>query len=304
MSVPFIRDFDPEYGKAVNVSPLITRITCENPGPFTFTGSGTYIIGKRVPGSSVAIIDPGPDDGDHIDRLADYLADFKVKVIALTHTHRDHCGGAARLQERIGAPVAAFGVHPTSPGTAAPALDEGADFDIVPDLILADSDQIAGADWTLTALHTPGHISNHLCFALEAERALFTGDHVMGWATTVVAPPDGHMGDYMHSLERLLQRNDRVFYPTHGAPITNPREYVHAIRTHRRQRDAAILGTLTDTPCGLMDIVSAVYHDTDKSLHIAAALNVKAHLDLHVAVGRVIQDGAGFPNTSYRLSET
>ena len=280
-AVPFVRDFDFEYGRADRLSPLVTRVIAANPGPFTFTGSGTYLVGDEA---GCVVVDPGPHDEGHADAVM-AAAPGPVTAILVTHTHHDHCGGTDLLRARTDAPVLAYGPHPSPPGGASPALDEGADHGFRPDRRLADGERVSLPSCDLVAVHTPGHISNHLCFALEAERALFTGDHVMGWATTVVAPPDGDMADYMRSLDNLKGRDDRTYYPTHVAPITEPAPFVAAVRAHREARDAAILTSLADGPLTSAQIVERVYVGLEPALRGAAALNVIAHLAMHEGRG-------------------
>ena len=275
--VPFVRDFDFAHGRPDRLSPLVTRVIAPNPGPFTFTGSGTYLVGDEA---GCAVIDPGPRDEGHADAVM-AAAPGPVTMILVTHTHSDHCGGTDLLRARTDAPVLAYGAHPSPPGGASPALDEGADHGFRPDREVEDGERVTLPSCDLVAVHTPGHIVNHLCFALEAEGALFTGDHVMGWATTVVAPPDGDMADYMRSLDVLAGRDDRTYYPTHGAPITDPGPFVAAVRAHREARDAAILASLADGPLTPDQIVERVYAGLDPGLRFAAALNVTAHLAMH-----------------------
>ena len=213
--IPFVRDFDPEYGVCRRVSPRIRRVTANNPGPFTYTGTGTYIVGN----GTVAVIDPGPDDAAHLEALLAAVGDETVSHVLVTHTHRDHAPLARPFADAVGALVLA--ARPPAREThASGALDEAEDQTFRPDVILTDGDRIAGPDWTLETLATPGHASNHLAFALIEENALFSGDHVMGWATSVVAPPDGDMGAYMDSLERVTARGFAALWPTHGAPVT------------------------------------------------------------------------------------
>ncbi|WP_206711222.1 MBL fold metallo-hydrolase [Aquisalinus flavus] len=296
MNIPYVKEFDFVHGRPDRLSPLVTRVICNNPGPFTFTGSGTYLVGT----DRLAIIDPGPNDENHLAALLAAADGREISHILITHTHRDHCGGAVALKRATGAAVLAWGAHPTQPDEAPPALDEGGDFSFAPDRMLADGELVDGDGWQLRAIHTPGHISNHLCFELPAEQALFTGDHIMGWATTVVAPPDGNMEDYMASLDLLLGRKHSVYYPTHGAPIPAPAEFVRAVKDHRLARDRQILASVRAGHEGLMDIVADVYADVDKRLHVAAALNVRAHLDRHVREGTVSVSGETMMALRYR----
>jgi glyoxylase-like metal-dependent hydrolase (beta-lactamase superfamily II) len=287
--IPFVREFDFAYGRADRLSPLVTRVIAENPGPFTFTGTGTYLIGDK---GGVAVIDPGPDDPQHREAVL-RAAPGPILSILVTHTHRDHSAGVPALKAASGADVLAFGAHPSAPDAASPALEEGADFAFRPDRRLRGGEVIALPACRLTAIHTPGHIGNHLCFALEEEQALFTGDHVMGWATTVVAPPDGSMRDYLASLALLKSREDKRYYPTHGAPIEAPLAFVEAIEAHRAARDAAILEALRGgeaTPAG---IAARVYQGLEPALLPAAALNVTAHLLMHEERGTVLASGEG-----------
>ncbi|MGF1543200.1 MAG: MBL fold metallo-hydrolase [Parvularculaceae bacterium] len=289
--VPFVKDDDPVYGAPTRVSPLIRRVLARNPGPFTYTGSGTYLVGPDA--GPLAVIDPGPNLDAHLDALVAAVDAAPVSHVLVTHTHKDHCGLARRFADAVGAPVLAFGPHPaTRAEDDAPPLEEGGDRDFAPDATLADGDIVKGAGWTLEAVHTPGHISNHLCFVLREERALFTGDHLMGWATTVVLPPDGSMADYFDSLEKLLARDDAVYYPTHGAPIAKPHAFARAVRAHRRMRDGQILSELDRGPRTIADIVAKVYADVDPRLHGAAALNVFAHLIRLTATGEAVADPA------------
>lgn len=284
MTIPFVKDFDFAYGTADALSALVTRVICRNPGPFTFSGTGTYLVGQET----LAVIDPGPEDIDHLEAILDAARGRPISHILLTHTHLDHCGGAAMLKNKTGAIIAAYSRHPGKQGDS-PTLEEGGDFSLHPDFTLRAGDQIKLPDATLTALHTPGHISNHLCFALEEEAALFTGDHIMGWATTVVIPPDGNMPDYMASLDLLLERQDALYYPTHGAPIAKPQEFVAAVKAHRQNREQQIIDRLKLGPHDLPELVSAIYYDTPKALHGAASLNVIAHLEPLIERGSVAQ---------------
>lgn len=290
MGVPFVLAPDLQRGTPERLSPVITRVIADNPGPFTYTGSGTYLLDA---GGETVVIDPGPDDPRHVERVA-ACAPSRISTILVTHTHRDHSGGTDRLKSLTGARTFGFGPHPSPAGAAAPALDEGADHGFKPDVQLADGEVLSYRTLTITAVHTPGHISNHLCFAVAEERALFTGDHIMGWATTVVAPPDGDMQDYLRSLDLLLARSDRVYYPTHGAPILEPETFVRAVKEHRQSRDRAVLEELSKGPRTITEIVEAVYPGLAPALRVAAGLNVRAHLEMHERLGRVEREGERF----------
>ena len=295
--IPFVHNTDAAYGVAEPVLPGVRRVLANNPGPFTYTGTGTFIIGE----GDVAVIDPGPNKDDHLEALVAALQGERVSHVLITHTHSDHSGLARAFAKRMDAPIFAYGPHPTAnPDEGAPALDEGADHSFAPDESLAHGDIIEGANWRIEALHTPGHLSNHMCFALPSQGALFSGDHMMGWSTTVVAPPEGDMGDYLDSLELLLTRDDEIYFPTHGAPIEKPQRFVRAVRTHRLMRDAQIMDQLKAGRLTIMEIVPAMYADVDKRLHKAAALNVFAHLIRLVRIGEVECDGAPTMKSTYR----
>jgi len=266
------RDIAPRHGQSVRLSPLIRRVVAPNPGPFTFTGTGTYIVGR----GDVAVIDPGPDMPQHVKALLAAVNGESVRAILVTHTHRDHSPAAAPLAAATGAPV--LGCAPHGAGRSDTHVEEGADRDYSPDRILDDGESVEGHGWSLTALQTPGHTSNHLCFALDQENAVFSGDHVMGWSTTVIAPPDGDMALYMASLERMAARRDAVLWPTHGPPIRQPQRYLRQLIAHRRGREAAIRAMLAEGPCRMDDIVDALYRDIPQPLRPAAALSVLAHL--------------------------
>lgn len=299
-SIPFVRDIDFAYGEPDEILPGVRRVIANNPGPYTFTGSGTYILGA----GEVAIIDPGPNRENHTDALIAATHGEKITHILITHTHCDHCGNARDLANRTGAKVYGFGPHPVADKIDdAPALDEGADYKFSPDIIISDSDVVEHGNWRVEAVHTPGHLSNHLCFAMPEHKALFTGDHMMGWATTVVAPPDGDMGDYLESLDKLLARDDEIYFPTHGAPIKKPRRFVRAVKTHRLMRDAQILDQLRQGRDTIRKITPVMYADVDPRLHKAAALNVYAHLIRLVRIGTVSCDGKPALDSSYSLKE-
>jgi glyoxylase-like metal-dependent hydrolase (beta-lactamase superfamily II) len=294
--IPFQREMAFDYGVIEQVSPLIRRIVARNPGPFTFHGTGTYIVGR----GEVAVIDPGPDLAEHVDALLAALAGETITHQLVTHTHRDHSPAARLLREATGAATWGFGPH--GRGAGGDEVEEGADRDFVPDTALGDGDVVEGPGWRLAAVHTPGHTSNHLCFALAGERALFTGDHVMGWSTSVVSPPDGDMGDYLASLDRLSGRDDAVYWPTHGPPVRDPAPFVRAFIAHRRARERQILDCLARGLDTIPRMVAEIYADIDPGLHPAAARSLLAHL-LHMAGdGRIACDGAPGTDSRYGLA--
>ncbi|MBI1777897.1 MAG: MBL fold metallo-hydrolase [Proteobacteria bacterium] len=274
------------YGILETVSPLIRRIVANNPGPFTFRGTGTFVVGQ----GKVAVIDPGPDLAAHVDALLAALAGETVTHILVTHTHRDHSPAAAPFKRATGAPTLGFGPH----GRVGETGEAGADLDFKPDRVLADGDVVEGAGWRLQALHTPGHASNHLCFALPEERALFSGDQVMGWSTTVVAPPDGNMTEYMRSLAGLGRRDDAVYWPTHGGPIRDPRAHVRRLIEHRQARRRAILAQLGPHPATPASLVPSVYPGLDQALVAAAARSLTAHLIELAEEGLAVNEGGAW----------
>ncbi|MBE09520.1 MAG: MBL fold metallo-hydrolase [Rhodospirillaceae bacterium] len=295
MSIPFVRDVEFEYGVVDQVSPLIRRVICNNPGGFTFHGTGTYIIGQ----GEVAVIDPGPLDDDHIAALERAVQGETVTHILITHTHRDHSPAAAPFKKLTGAPTYGYGPHGGDRG--GPKVEEGGDYEFVPDHVIKDGDVIEGKGWTFEAIHTPGHTSNHICFALREENAIFTGDHVMGWSTSVISPPDGNMSDYMSSLRKILTREEEIYWPTHGPAITGPKAHVEAFITHRSGREDAILECIRDGRNTIPAMVEVMYADVDKRLHRAAGRSVFAHL-LHMAeTGRVTADGKPSPESAYTV---
>ena len=295
--IPFVRDFDPAYGDRIEVSPLVRRVEARNPGPFTFTGTGTYIVGR----GEVAVVDPGPDDPAHLEALLKAIAGERVSHVLVTHTHRDHAPLARPFARAVGAPVLAA-APPVTDNHVSIAMDEGDDLDFRPDRILAEGDQVTGPGWTLETLATPGHASNHLCFALREEDALFSGDHVMGWSTTVVAPPDGDMGDYLASLRRLIARDFATLYPTHGAPVTDPGPFLNAYLAHRMEREAQILARLEAGDRTIAEMIPILYAAVDRRLWPAASLSVLAHLILLVRQGRVAAEPEATLQAVYRLA--
>ena len=284
--IPFDRNFDAPYGQLMRASPRIRRLLAHNPSPFTFKGTGVAVIGE----GKVAVIDPGPDDAEHLAALRAGLERETVTHILVTHTHRDHSPAARALKEWTGAPTYGFGPHGKARGEHGVAIEEGGDRKFTPDIVVRDGDVIEGAGFTIECVHTPGHTSNHMCYALVEEKALFTGDHVMGWSTTVVAPPDGDMADYLASLKKLLARDDAVYWPTHGGPIRDPKPFVAAYLAHRLEREAQILAALCDGVTAIPDMVERIYIGLDPRLKPAASLSVFAHLLQMRKEGRVASD--------------
>lgn len=322
-SPAFNQDFEPHYEQVVELSPLIRRVVANNPNPFTFTGTGVYLVGR----GEVAVIDPGPSLESHIGAIVSALEPGEtISHILITHTHSDHTAGVPKLQALTGAPTYGFGPHgPESLDSGGSESDsdisfdeyftpsekaeiekrwadipeelkrEGPDHDFVPDVAVSHGDVIEGASWSVEVVHTPGHTSNHVCFGLREEKVLFTGDHVMGWATSVISPPDGDLFDYMASLNLLLERDDVRYWPTHGPAIENPKEYVASFIAHRNGRESQIVAALELGPTRIKDLVPVMYADTNKMLWRAAANSVYAHMLALVRAGRVTADG---PNPS------
>lgn len=290
MALEFDTSFDPAYGRAVAVAPDVLRVTARNPSPFTFHGTNSYIVGR----DTLAVIDPGPEDDAHLETLLTAIAGRPVSHIFISHTHRDHSPLAARLKEHTGAPTLAEGPHrPARPlriGEINP-LDASADLAFVPDVVLADSALTQGDGWAIRAVLTPGHTANHAVFALEGTGTLFSADHVMAWSTSIVAPPDGAMADYMGSLDRLLARDDRLLLPGHGGPVIAPQRFMRGLKTHRKMRERAILERIRAGDRTIAEMVAAIYRDTDPRLHGAAGLSVLAHIEDLVARGLIATEG-------------
>jgi glyoxylase-like metal-dependent hydrolase (beta-lactamase superfamily II) len=259
-------------GIPIQLEPLVVRILAPNPSPYTYSGTQTHLVGTR----DLAVIDPGPDDPAHVAAIVRALDGRPVTAIVITHHHRDHSPAAAALQAITGAPI--VGAAPFALSDAGPRADASFDATYVPDRVLAEGDTVTGEGWTLTALATPGHTSNHLAFALAETKALFSGDHVMGWSTTVVSPPDGDMAAYMASLDKLIGRDDRVYYPGHGEAVDNPQRLVRGLLGHRRQREGQILRLLREEARPLAAMVAKMYVGLDPRLIPAAERSVLAHL--------------------------
>lgn len=266
--------------RVVELEPLVRRVLADNPSAFTFTGTGSYIVGR----DEVAVIDPGPDLPGHVAAILEATAGERIVAILCTHTHRDHSPASRPLQGATGAPI--VGCAPLALADEGIRADAAFDRDYRPDRVIADGETIEGPGWTLEAVATPGHTSNHLCYALREAGALFSGDHVMGWSTTVVSPPDGDMADYMASLDRLLARDDRIYYPAHGDPVAAPQRFVRGLAGHRRAREGQILRLLAEAPRPVAAMVERMYVGVDSRLHLAARQSVLAHLldleDRHV----------------------
>jgi glyoxylase-like metal-dependent hydrolase (beta-lactamase superfamily II) len=294
----FERNFAPPYGVAERLSPLISRVVCRNPGPFTFRGTASYLIGNK----SLAVIDPGPNDAQHLKALLSAIGDRPVSHIFITHTHLDHSPLSAQLKAISGAKTAASGAHGAGRKTSgrAPKLDASSDLDFAPDIELGDGDVIETGEWKIGGVFTPGHTSNHMAYALIDEGALFPGDHVMAWSTSVIAPPDGKMGDYLKSLDKLLTRKDDIYWPTHGPARKEPQALVRALIAHRRMREGAIIARLKEGAKDVSELVATIYAEVSPSLHAAAAQTTLAHLEHLIEQGKVVREAGG--KDKYRLS--
>ena len=299
--IPFVRDFDFAWGRRDQVSPLIQRLIAENPGPFTFTGTGTYIVGRDTPGARVAVIDPGPLEEAHLEALLAAVADRTVSHVLVTHTHRDHSPLARPFAEATGAIILAAEPPPVVIHASGPS-EEGDDEAFAPDVVLTGGEIIEGDGWTVEALATPGHASNHMAFALKEENALFCGDHVMGWSTTVVAPPDGDMSDYMASLDAVIARDFAVLWPTHGAPVTEPAPFLAAYREHRTAREDQVLARLAAGDRRIAEMIPVLYAAVDQRLWPAASLSILAHLIKLAREGRVAADPDPTLDAAYSLT--
>ena len=280
-------------GIPIQLEPLVSRVLAPNASPFTYTGTQTHIVGDR----DVAVIDPGPDDPAHLDALLRAIGGRRVEAIVITHHHRDHSPAARPLAKATGAPI--VGAAPFAPDYEGGRSDAAFDRDYAPDHVLAEGEGVSGDGWTLTALATPGHTSNHLAFALPQARALFSGDHVMGWSTSIVSPPDGDMADYMASLEKLMERDDRVYYPGHGEAVDNPQRLVRGMLGHRKQREGQILRLLRQgDDLTIAAMTARMYVGLNPRLLPAAERSVLAHLyDLRTR-GLVREEGASWTSAA------
>jgi glyoxylase-like metal-dependent hydrolase (beta-lactamase superfamily II) len=287
----FKKTMEFEYGVAAELAPGVRRLVAGNPGPFTFKGTNTYLVGT----DDLALIDPGPDDDAHIEAILRAAGGRPITHVLITHTHRDHTDGLAKVLRATGAATCGYGRTAPTPGDvrASPSGAEFVDQDFRPDIVMRAGYRVSGPGWTLEAVYTPGHAPDHLCFALADRRLLFSGDHVMAWNTTVVAPPEGNMADYMNSLDLLLGRakEDDLYLPGHGGRIDNPGRVVKAFIVHRTWREQAILGAIRDGTNNVREIVSRVYQDLDGRLVTAACLSVQAHVEYLISRGLVRCDG-------------
>lgn len=297
MALSFNTDFDPQHGVAVDIRPGVKRITAPNPGPYTFRGTNTYLIGNQ----SLALVDPGPDSDAHFDTLVATIEGRAVDAIILTHSHLDHTPLTTRLKLHTGAPVYAAGPHKpyrALSGEEMEMLGRSADLGFSPDRELENGEVIEGRDWQIETVLTPGHTANHAAFAIGGTDMLLSGDHVMGWSTTVVAPPDGSMGDYLRSLEVLLARPEMHYLPGHGGAIPKAHAYVKGLKTHRIMRETAILEQVSQGVNSISELVAILYRTTPAKLHGAAAMTVLAHLESLIEAGRITSDDKPITLTS------
>ena len=297
VSIPFRRALEFEYGEVAEVAPGIRRVIARNPSPFTLYGTGTYILGR----GRVAVVDPGPADDAHIQAIVQATAGETITHMLVTHTHMDHSPGCRLLAAHTDAKTYAYGRHGAGKVAAGVVVEEGGDMDFEPDVAVRDGEVVEGDAWSVTCVHTPGHTSNHICYAFG--EALFSGDHVMGWSTSVISPPDGDMSNYMASLDLLLTRNDAVYWPTHGPQITDPKPHVRAFIEHRREREREIVRCLADGPKRITEMVPSMYANVPKYLHGAAARSVFATIALLVDRGDVVCEGELDVEGSYRLTK-
>ncbi len=293
----FKSDMNFSYGVPSALGPGVMRLVCENPGPFTFKGTNTYLVGS----TELAVIDPGPRDDKHIDDIVRAAAGRPITHILITHTHRDHVDNAQALKEASGALTCGYRRTAAERGNIknSPSGTEFVDIDFSPDVELAHGDEITGADWSLTALHTPGHAPDHICYALDGRGVLFAGDHVMAWNTTVVAPPEGRMADYLASLQLLLDRRESRYLPGHGGRIENATRMVKAYLLHRRWREQAIIAAIRNGRHTVREVAELIYDKLDPKLHTAALLSVMAHVE-HL-IERKIISGEGPLSFDQRL---
>jgi len=276
---------------------MIRRVVARNPSPFTFHGTGTYIVGH----GRVAVIDPGPLSEDHVNAILRGLANEEITHLLVTHTHQDHSPACRPLQALCGAKSYGFGPHGAGKLEVGVKVEEGGDMEFVPDEEVRDGDIIDGGQWSFECVYTPGHTSNHVCYQLREEKVLFTGDHVMGWSTSIVSPPDGDMGDYMSSLKLLLERDDSVYWPTHGPAIDDPKPFVHSFIEHREQREHQVIKHLENGLHNIIDMVPLAYHDLPATMHPAAARQLFATMIYLVERGLVTTEQSLSVDAQYSL---
>ncbi|MEM7253842.1 MAG: MBL fold metallo-hydrolase [Pseudomonadota bacterium] len=298
VEIPFKRELDFEYGRVDQVTPTVRRVIAENPSAFTLYGTGTYIVGQ----GKVAIIDPGPAIGAHADAVLDAVKGEEITHILITHTHNDHSPACRLLAPHTKAKTYAYGPHGAGKRARGVQVEEGGDMEFAPDVEVDHGDVIHGDGWSMECVYTPGHTSNHLCFALREENILFSGDHVMGWSTSIVSPPDGDMGDYMRSLELLLDREDARYWPTHGPAVEAPQDFVRSFIVHRKEREEQIRACLQDGVHRIEDMVPIMYKGLMPQLMPAAARSVYAAMVYMVERGDVVCSGKLQLDDEYRLT--
>ena len=298
VQIPYRRELEFSYGECSRVGPRIRRVIAENPSPFTLYGTGTYILGN----GEVAVIDPGPADEAHIEAVLRAVAGETITHVLVTHTHTDHSPGCALLKAHCDAPTYAYGPHGAGKLEEGVPVEEGGDMDFLPDHLIRHGDVIEGGDWSVECVYTPGHTSNHMCFQLREDKALFTGDHVMGWSTSIISPPDGDMAAYMRSLDLLLERDDAVYWPTHGPCIDDPKALVRAFIEHRREREVQILECVRKGVGSIRDMVPLMYTSTPEFMYPAAGRSVLAAVEYLVVRGQLVSEGPISLDSNYRLA--
>lgn len=297
VKIPFRRELEFTYRELETIAPGIRRVVAENPGPFTLHGTGTYIIGT----GKVAVIDPGPADSAHIDALVKGLEGEEITHVLVTHTHMDHSPGCALLREHTNAKTYAYGPHGAGKLEAGVQVEEGGDMDFDPDVKVRDGDIIEGDGWSVECVYTPGHTSNHICFQYREQQALFTGDHVMGWSTSIISPPDGDMGDYLNSLDKLLTRDDKIYWPTHGPSIEAPKSFVQKFIEHRQEREDQIIACLKRGITNIETMVPDMYDGLPEFMYPAAARSVLAAMEHMANKGDIVTSGAITIDAEYAL---
>ena len=297
--IAFNKNFKCNYGRAEKIAPQIRRVIAKNPSPFTFYGTGTYIIGE----GSVAIIDPGPKSENHIEAVLSSVKTEKVTHILVTHTHLDHSPGCRILRQFIDAPTYGFGPHGSGRILSGEIVEEGADKEFVPDVKVNNGDLVIGEGWSFECVHTPGHTSNHVCYQLREQKTLFCGDHVMAWSTSIIAPPDGNLADYLCSLELLLKRDDRTYWPCHGPSIDDPKPFVRSYIDHRQQRIKQVLSCLERGIDSIEEMLPMIYTELPKNMYPAAARSILSTLIFLVKNEQVTADSLDLDST-YHLTDT